>query len=488
MLEKSPRILIIPIDNRPVCYDLALDTANILVNTQVYLPDISLLGDLTHSADIEKILGWTKHTLISKDIDIAIIALDTIAYGGLIPSRRTNASYDEIKNNVDFLVNILNSTNKKIKVYAMSSIMRISDNNCNEEEKSYWTTYGKDLFRYSYLSHKLLKSYDVEIEAELIKLAREIPFEIIEDYLDTRKRNYEINSYYINLAKKGIFDKLIFSQDDTAEFGLNVEEKELLQNLTTKEQLQNKITIKTGADEMILALLSHSLMDFYGEKPSVNPIYFDDNAKKIISRYEDTTIEESVKATIALCGANESVTKKDINLLINTPCKIQDDLCLEIFEDEKKEICPEQKIIDFISNSEQNYMIADIKKANGADNTLIEKFFQTFYNDNFYGYAAWNTTGNTLGTVIATGLIKYLAIKLGKYNSEAFKKAQFVRFLDDWGYQANVRKLLRQQNSTENVAELMQPFYEKISDYLNYKKPISYEFPWNRTFEIKIKL
>ena len=38
----------------------------------------------------------------------------------------------------------------------------------------------------------LLKNYDVELEDELIQLAKDIPFEVIDDYLETRKRNFEI--------------------------------------------------------------------------------------------------------------------------------------------------------------------------------------------------------------------------------------------------------------------------------------------------------
>ena len=486
MLEKFPQILIIPIDNRPVCYDLPIEAAKIFDGTEIFVPDITLLGGLKSKADTEKILGWAKHILLSKNIDIAIISLDTIAYGGLVPSRKTQESFEQIKENIDNFVQIINTLEKKVKIYAISSIMRISDNNCNEEEKSYWETYGRDLFRYSYLSHKLLKNYDVEIEAELIKLAREIPFEIIDDYLDTRKRNFDINSYYIDLTQKGLFDKLIFSQDDTAEFGFNVEEKELLQIQAIKEQIVDKVIIKTGADEMILSLLCRSLMEYFNEKPEIQPIYFKDDVKKIIPRYEDKNIETSIKETIELCGAKESKNSNTLKLLVNAPNKIQNDLCLEIYEDENSNK-QAQNLIESIPNTNK-YLIADIKNANGADNFLVENILGISYdNKKFYGFSAWNTTGNTLGTVISIGLIKYLAEKFGRFNEQSFKKIQFIRFLDDWAYQANVRKILRQNGSPDLVSEEMQNYLEKISNYLSYKNDVKYEFPWDRTFEIKIK-
>ena len=48
--------------------------------------------------------------------------------------------------------------------------------------------------------------------------------DIIEDYLATRKRNFEINKLYLEWQKEGLFEVLIFSKDDCAEFGFNVDE------------------------------------------------------------------------------------------------------------------------------------------------------------------------------------------------------------------------------------------------------------------------
>ena len=54
------KICIIPIDNRPVCYNLIQDIANIDKNIELYLPDRKLLGNLIKNADIEGILAWLK--------------------------------------------------------------------------------------------------------------------------------------------------------------------------------------------------------------------------------------------------------------------------------------------------------------------------------------------------------------------------------------------------------------------------------------------
>ena len=487
MSDKIPNILVIPIDNRPVCYDLHLQAAEIFSGLKVFTPNISLLGDLNKDANIEEIRKWTKKTVKDNNIDIAVLALDTIAYGGLIPSRRSPLNFDEIRENVEEFFKILKSKNKKLKIYAVSSIMRISNNNINEEEKSYWDKYGRAIFRYSYLAHKLLRNYDVELEAEMIKLAQGIPFEVIDDYLNTRKRNFDINSYYIDLAKAGKIDKLVFSQDDTSEFGFNIEEKELLWKQAVKEIITPKITIKTGADEMVLSLMSRALCDYFKETPKITPVFFADRAKDIVSRYEDVTIENSTKASVELCGGKVA-QNGDIKLLINAPNDSQDEICLGIFEDIKSNIQAE-KLLEYIVQYNGKYAIADVKFANGADNYLVEKLLEQNYDtEKFYGYGAWNTTGNTLGTVVATAIIKELAKKYNAYDEQAFLKTQYIRLLDDWAYQSNVRKILRSKGDMKPVNEEMKPFEKNVSKWLDYTAETFYSFPWERTFEVKIEL
>ena len=151
------KICFIPIDNRPVCYNLAIDIASIDKDIVFFIPPREFLGDLRKSANMPAIIDWLKN--IPK-CDAIILSLDTIAYGGLIPSRRSPESFDEVKNRIEILKQILKE--KEAKIYAFSSIMRISNNNYNEEEKEYWKDYGKKIFEYSFsgcnISSRLTRS------------------------------------------------------------------------------------------------------------------------------------------------------------------------------------------------------------------------------------------------------------------------------------------------------------------------------------------
>lgn len=448
-----PNILLIPIDNRPVCYQLPKLMAEIDNNINLFMPNKEYLGGLNTSANYNKILEWTQTTLQENTIDFAVIALDTIAYGGLIPSRQTSAKEKEIKNRIKKFLSLFKNT----KILATSSIMRISNNNINEEEKEYWKDYGKQIFEYSYKSHQNKK-----------EPKHSIPSKILKDYLKTRERNFNINKFYIKLLEKGIFSELIFSQDDTAKFGLNVQEG---------IELKKHSTVKTGADEIPLALLSKSIVNFYNKKINITPHFTTQKGKNITSRYEDITIENSTKAQIELCGAIIS-NDADIELLINTPNKSQDDIALEIYQDDT--------IQSKYKTSLKPQIITDVKFANGADNKFIEQIFKN-KTTNLLSFSGWNTTANSLGSSVSIGLITYIAKQNNTFNTVAHKKLLAIRLLDDWAYQANLRKKLRDEPDFD-LQKGFQPYINQIENYLDISLKINYNLPWGRTFEVEICL
>ena len=87
------KIGLIPIDNRPVCYTLPELIAGLDDSLELFMPERTLLGDLTKPADTDAILAWIENL---ESADAFVIALDTVAYGGLIPSRRSQDTFEGI--------------------------------------------------------------------------------------------------------------------------------------------------------------------------------------------------------------------------------------------------------------------------------------------------------------------------------------------------------------------------------------------------------
>jgi len=337
---------------------------------------------------------------------------------------------------------------KHSQIYAFSSIMRISNNNVNQEEKEYWNKYGKKIFDYSYQTHKLGCESCIE---------RLIPDYILDDYLNTRKRNFEINKLYLEWQKEGLFNTLVFSKDDCAEYGFNVQEAQALEKLGG--------FTKTGADEIPLTLFARAIQG----KLKVCVEFTEPEYKNLISNYEDVSIEKSVMGQLSL--ANIEVvepSQADLKLIVNN------------FKEHQGEIVMKRPTEPFSGNFKlsDNIMIADVRNANGADNAFVECFINSKMNEKFYGYSAWNTSANTLGSLLCAGKVKYLA---KKYNHKAFQKLETIRLLDDWAYQANVRQTL-----TEPCEIDMKNFEKRVANFVGANFKVKYSYPWNRLFEIEV--
>lgn len=443
------KIGFLPIDNRPVCYTLPEQIAKIDESIELFLPDRSLLGDLTKYADVNGIFEWL--TNLPK-LDALVISLDTAAYGGLISSRRCSDSFEEIREKIEKLKEILKEKNAKI--YAFSSIMRISNNNINEEEKKYWNLWGKKIFEYSFNFCKNNGENPPQTD---------IPQKILTDYLNTRKRNFEINKIYLNWQQEGLFDTLVFSKDDCAEFGFNVREAQELENLGG--------FVKTGADEIPLTLLARAIQG----KIKIAPIFTESSQKNLISNYEDVSIEKSVTGQIELAGCEVSeLQNADMLLYVNNFKNHQGEIVMKR---------PTEPFSDVWNIPQKPYMVADVRFANGADNSLVNKLFEKSFDENFYGYSAWNTSANSLGSLICGAKVKFLA---KKYNDKEFKKLEIVRFLDDWAYQANVRQTLSKPDTTELTTK-MKPFEKEIANVLKTEFEVKYSFPWKRLFEVEVE-
>ena len=443
------KISLLPIDNRPVCYNLVKDITSIDNSIELFLPNRELLGDLTKQANVEALFDWLKSL---EDIDCIILSLDTLIYGGLIPSRRSKDTFEIINERLNTLKQILET--KMAKVYAFSSIMRISNNNYNEEEKEYWSEYGKKIFEYSFEFHKT----GIEPNSD-------IPKNILEDYVKTRTRNFEVNKRLLQFEKDGLFEFLIFSKDDCAQYGFNVMEANELKNMGAN--------IKTGADEIPLTLLARALK----KEIKIFVEYIEPENIDLISNYEDVSIKKSVEGQLELAGFNQVLDsdKADIILIVNN-FKIKQGEHVMSWDTE-----PFNKAFNMPNKS---FAIADVRFANGADNNFVEMLLQNIDLKNFYGYAGWNTSANTLGSLLATIKTKF---KANQYNDIAFKKLQLIRFLDDWAYQANVRKMI---NKPQDISTMMKPYENKLFKILgiNPIENIKYSYPWNRKFEIEVDL
>ncbi|MUK87391.1 DUF4127 family protein [Ornithinibacillus sp. L9] len=496
------KLALIPVDARPVTYDLPKDLAK-LTGWEVIMPQKEMLGFLKQPADLENLFQWIDEVI--PNVEGFVVSIDMLLYGGLVPSRVNTDGEMILKERLEKLVSMKQKYPDK-KIMAFSSTMRLSNSYVNQEEKEYWNQYGKEIWKFSYHSHRFEKHGD-PADLDIVKaMELEIPTDILEDYIQTRKRNFSINLSMIDQVEKGCLDLLVFPQDDTSEYGLNIQEQENLVEESRRRDLLDSIYIYPGADEVASTLIARMIYLLEEETyPTFYPIYSGLKGSLSMAMYEDRALQESVKGQIFAFGSHtvETPQEADIILGVNVPGKRQGDLALQLYLDgvdtNDRNIGEWTRKLRYYASNGKSIAIADVAYANGADPAMVPMLFQAFQLNEIYGFAAWNTAGNTLGTTVAQAACVHLAERKGLPIREEKARQFLVRYLDDYVYQTIVRQQVRTEieNESESEHELLLEKVEALfmKKAVEVKKDVQINFivdriylPWKRTFEIGMEI
>jgi Protein of unknown function (DUF4127) len=499
----NKKIALVPVDARPVTRDLPGQIARI-GGWDVVIPPKEILGFLKTPGDVDAVREWVKE--VAPEVDGFVISTDMLCYGGLVPSRISRDSYNVLNSRLTFIKNLKEKYPEK-PVMAFSATMRISNNYVNEEEKPYWSEYGKEIYAYSYQYHRFLKTGLEEAQLLVKEMEGKIPSAILQDYKETREKNYQLNQALLKGIEEGWLDRLVFPQDDTSEYGLNILEQEKLSREVLEKGLFNKVAIYPGADEVANSLTARMIYELEGKpKPIFYPFYSGEKGALINALYEDRPIVESVKGQVYAFGSFIEATpvEADVLLAVNVPGKKQGDPAIQIFLGEVDTADRNigewvQRIKHYISKG-QLVAVADVAYANGADPAMIPQLLAAVEVRELCGFAAWNTAGNTLGTVVAQAAMVHLAkMKDVDVNQYFIDEQILYRLLEDYVYQTVVRQKVRAEVK-DDAPDLAKRVEEKfLGEVASFLKKTSYEkdyngligkvfLPWNRTFEIGFEL
>ncbi len=499
------KIALIPIDARPVTRELPKQIAKI-GGWEVLLPKKKVLGYLKTPGDMESLTRWLWE--VAPEVDGFVLSIDMLAYGGLVPSRVNADQSATILKRLEVLHDLKKEHPEKT-IMAFSATMRISNNYVNEEEKEYWKDYGEEIWQYSYHTHRTLRTGCEVSKGKGESLSALIPVDILQDYLQTRDRNFHINLSLLDLVEDKTLEVLVFPQDDTSEYGLNIAEQEKLSSLVRDRQLTSKVFIYPGADEVANTLVSRLIYKLEKvEPPTFFPVYSGETGSLGHAMYEDRPICESVKGQVFAFGSHtvDHAIDADIVFAVNVPGKRQGDLALQRFLGEvdtaHRNIGEWLARIRHYVKKQKLVAVADVAYANGADSAMIPRLLEAVPLKELCGFGAWNTAGNTIGTVVSQAAMIYLQ---KRKPSMTFGEAQrlleeqlILRLLDDYLYQTIVRQQVRGTVDVENItaealiAEVTSNFLAEAKSFLK-KHSLHYEIediylPWNRTFEIGICL
>lgn len=463
------KVVVLPMDNRPPNYRFLIDLANIY-NFEIVLPPRSKLGFYMQPGDI----SWLHDWLLRQTGDVFLISSEMLCYGGLVASREPGTTLSEASRRLE----ILNSIKQKVPhalIWVSSVIRRASITVSSAKTESLWSTFNQ------YLRSK---SGDIAMPVDLDENCLGL-------YWQLRKRNHEINKTCVDLVAKGVIDLLVLAIEDTFPGGPHEPELAILSQKISELNIQDKVYVHNGADEVMQELLIRLF-----NRGSIEIRFDSEETTLQIMDFEHQPFLKNVYSHISLSG----FTVKD-----------EADIVLLIVGSNVKEGL---KMLRWFTVAGKQVYLLDVFHVNGADESFVTALLDLIKSgDSIFvkGFSAWNTASNRLGTLLSEA-----AVKEGK-NEILLLKFMLERFVDDYLYQsvyrAKLEKLLLRHGENKYSVNLnsksIKPFlyeFEKAANrmldsfeekifhieqepwILESAEIVSFDLPWRRSFECEVEV
>ena len=509
----AEQVIFVPHDARPICFQ---ETAEVVeaAGYEVLTPPEELFGGKgEYMGQPEELWQWLEAKVPSAKA--AVVSVDSLFYGGLIPSRKHEITPKVLTERLERF-KALRAKNPKLKIYAFASLMRTPQAGVAgfTEEPEYYVPYGSRIFR---LTALLDKSETAGLSgsewAEVSYLKSAIPADVLNDWFERRDKNLTVTKTFIDILEQGGINCLVIGRDDNAALSQTHKEHRDLNHYAEKYNLdESKYQTLAGIDEIGLLLLTRALNDLREEAPKININFNKGKGGKTVPAFSDEEIGESIAKAVTLAGGRivDDPAGTDLVLLVNTDLAGKTHQAHNALPDSMIKLDTKRidKSAESFADMVEEYIaggypvaVADVAFANGSDNTLMDKLYTRGLLFKVQAYSGWNTATNSTGFALGTGM-------LAKSMSNDAKDRLLVRrYLEDWGYQANVRTFIGSQlynsreggviyyslgSHTQTVADrvtwFMREFAAKHLPPFACLKNLEVTLPWDRMFECDIDL
>jgi hypothetical protein len=498
-------IALIPLDNRPCNLRFPSQIAAI-GGCELAAPPEETLGWFGTPGDPESVGRWLQQL---PPVSALIVSIDMLAYGGLVASRHARVNEKTALQNLQALRDF-RTAHPQTPIYAFNILMRLAVTMDSEEAVAHYY----NVLRYARLVDEAEHFGSEYLRDQLHQVRSEIPEHILGEYLAARARNHAVNLRMLDWLDEGVFDYLLITQEDAAEFGLHRREQAKLIARVDELDLQNKMSLHPGADEAALTLLARHWKT--GVQLRVHWSSKEDAAR--IAPFEDRPFDGSLAQHVASMhgvlqpAADEplSTLEPGFELFVNAP----------VGGSQKDESETDRKArglrlgsfiraIDTAIKAGQNVALCDVAFPNGADDLLMTELEKRNLLGKLQVYGGWNTAGNTTGTVLAQcAALARVQDESGAIPPEAFalnRQFVFERLLDDWFYQAKVRARVEksayelkispfnmhdEHTQVEAQARRELKGFARLLAQRQFGSTVKYcdiSLPWHRTFEVDLR-
>jgi len=513
-------LLLVPLDERPInaAYPRLLAAA---LGWHLDMPGSSL-GSRKVPADSSAVAEWLC-AAAGRGAAGAVVSLDTLAWGGLIPSRQSGTDLDAALQHLAVLRRV-RSEHPRLPLLAFSSIQRVSREDDDAEEPEYYRQHGRAIFRRSVLEHRSqVLTLAADEAAEMAALRQSLPKAVWADQLAIRQRTLAVNLAALDLVADGVVDTLVLNQDDTTVWGLNVINRARLEREVRVRGLGDRVLIYPGADEVAQVLMARLTAMVHGRRTTVGTLFSSRAGADVQTSYEDRPLGDLVTVHLRAAGAVQAPAAGNADwwLALNSPSRSQGQggaqYALEhgdqvVGPDERASLESSEEPVRGLDRSLESFRdalgvlladggrvsVADVAHVNGADDELLRGLATDGALGRLAGYGGWNTAGNALGSAVALGC----AAALGA-DPVSVELAATARLVDDWLYQARVRSklLLRPElrplglggfvpdadlSAVEKQARAW--LNDELRDFALPYEVTRLALPWKRVFEIDYDL
>ena len=430
-----------------------------------------------------------------------MLAIDTLLYGGLVPSRIHELSDEVVQERFEFL-KTLKQNNPQLVIYATQVIMRSPQNNSADEEPLYYKVYGQRIFRTGVYRHQQLLNQLADPQL-LTALEKEIPSEYLDDFVGRRTLNLSFNLKSLSLIKDYHMDFLIMCQDDAAEFGFPAMDQAKITKAIKEEHLRLQVYAYSGADELGVILVARMVAHFKQIRPKFYIKYPSLTSGNVVPCLEDRALDNTIKYQVLSANGMIVSTPEEADILLVTLMGANKMFPRSVYDDREIDVC-----INLIEAFEwakyyqgkKHIAIADLLYLNAGSLDVLDLMKEASLLHHLAAYSGWNTASNALGTAVAQAI----SVMVFGYTLEQ-KRFLYKRYVEDIGYCGLVRGKVTEQLSVfhmdyfhveEQRGIAAKLVHQELNRFIDqHLKELKDEFtlvdtnmPWKRMFEVDFSI
>jgi hypothetical protein len=493
-------LALLPLDDRPVNTGMVAEIAAI-AGASVLLPPPELLPHFRTAAD-PRVLGSWLTEVCAAGVQGAVVSLDMLGYGGLIASRISHDSLQQVLTNLSVLEEI-HRRHPDLHVGAVNVFLRASNSNNASEEPEYWTQFGTDLHALGDKAHRAWLDQSGTGPTDVGD--DRVPVEVRRDFALRRLRNHSVNLAGMSMLHSGVVQTLLLTADDTAEFSAGSAEQAVIDYWRTLMGPQHKLLVYPGADEVAAVMTARLLSLHHGTSVSFSIDCPEPDGLARIAPFENVALKTTASRQIRAAGARVTASDADVRLVVHAPCPDGGDHYGSRPQPTNPAlIAATVQAVGAALDRGERVAVADCRFPNGADSALIAGLRDAGLLLRLLSYGGWNTAGNAMGSTVAAAVTAVVGERAGTLSAEAQHRFLLTRLVEDYGYQSVVRAELMARGHGYDEIDLYGERGQQAADWVRTRldqvlagllgeddakwQVRSVGFPWGRPFEIGLQV